>query len=220
MNHRFLFLAAATLVTSHAVAAPYRQRILDGKGQPGANLPVRAQSQSGEKVTFLTTSDADGWFTFDLDETHSWLVEVDPVALLNAGYFCVPGSIVGPGPRFAFDDVLIVPLRPVVTPVFAENSEAVAVELNFDWAAGMDPDVLQTVRVEKSTNFIDWEPIGSVLLSNPPLRVIDSSRTSADEAVFYRAVQTNPFQVRPIVFEGVLFDPNVPVMVVEGLPRE
>ena len=82
-------------------------------------------------------------------------------------------------------------LRPEITPIFSESGKQVAVELDFDWMSGLSPRRVRCYRIERALNANDWESIGTVMLTNPPLRLIDpvGKKTQA----VYRAVELPDF---------------------------
>lgn len=158
--------------------------------EPVPGIPIRATFQGkGDVEPVVTTTDKDGWFEFNLPDGQ-WLIEFDPVALINSGYFCRPGFC-WPPEQCGIAEIPVlptVPLRPVLKPVVSGDQSAVVVELTFDWAEGLDPDILQQYRVERSSDMNKWDPVGTVLLSDPPNRLVDPEADGAAESAFYRAV--------------------------------
>jgi len=90
--------------------------------------------------------------------------------------------------------IAAVPLTPVLS-LERSTSGAVSVVSNFDWFDDLEPFIYRRFRIERSTDFINWEPMSSMLLSDPPIRLIDPE-ASGEKIVFYRAVEEEFYQVR------------------------
>lgn len=164
----------------------------DRAGAPLSQILIRAtpvKDNTAEVVEKRT--EPSGAITLNLADGE-WFVEIDQAELLERGYFCVPGSCFSA----ECQPIIInaVPLFPILA-VNRSLTGTVSVVAEFDWIDGIEPFVYRRFRIERSTDMFTWEPISTVLLSNPPLRIIDPKGTGA-KVVYYRAIEEESFQAR------------------------
>lgn len=171
----------------------------DRSGAPLPEILIHATPMPGNTAGKVEKrTDSLGQISMTLADGE-WFILVDEQELLERGFFCVPGSCFSADCRPTI--ILAVPLQPILT---LERSVAgtVSVVANFDWIAGIDPFIYRRYRIERSTDFFTWEPISSMLLSDPPIRLIDS-KASGHKAVFYRAIEEDLYQVRDFTWEVI-----------------
>lgn len=172
----------------------------DQEDQPLSEILIHASPRNGneaEKVEKRT--DSAGKITMNLADGE-WFIVVDEMELLERGFFCQPGSIL----NIEFQPTFInaVRLRPILT-LERSTFGAVSVVANFDWITTIDPFVYRRYRIERSTDFINWEPMSSMLLSDPPIRLIDP-KAVGQRAVYYRSVEEESYQARPFTWNVVV----------------
>ncbi|GHC45599.1 carboxypeptidase-like regulatory domain-containing protein [Roseibacillus persicicus] len=166
-------------------------------GEALAGITIRATRPAPYELEMSTVTDEEGQFSFDLPDG-DWVIEADPADILNLGYFCVPGIGIGIGgglisfPTTGWFTFVAVPLYPELKQIL--QGEQVVLELDFEWMEGLQPSLLRGFRVERSTDLHTWQSLGTVLLLNPPIRVVDPAGRSEKRA-FYRTVATEDFQV-------------------------
>jgi len=174
----------------------------DRAGEPLSQILIRATpiNENPAEVVEKRTGPS-GAITINLADGE-WFVEIDQAELLERGYFCVPGSCFSE----SCQPIIInaVPLTPILA-VNRSLTGTVSVVAEFDWITGIDPFIYRRFRIERSTDMSTWEPISSVLLSNPPLRIVDPKATGA-KAVYYRAIEEEPFQAREFTWIGRSLD--------------
>ena len=168
----------------------------DRAGVPLSQILIRAtpiNGNPGEVVEKRT--EPSGAISIDLAD-NEWFVEIDQAELLERGYFCVPGSCFSAICQPIIIDA--VPLTPILG-ITRSLTGSVSVVAEFDWITGIDPVIYRRFRIERSTDMFTWEPISTVLLSNPPLRIIDPKANSL-KATYYRAIEEESFQAREITW--------------------
>jgi len=164
----------------------------DRDEQPLSEILIHASPRNGNEAGKVEKrTDSAGKITMNLADGE-WFIQVDEEELLERGFFCVPGSCFSAECRPTI--INAVPLRPILT-LEHSTTDAVSVVANFDWIGGIDPFLYRRYRIERSTDFINWEPMSSMLLSDPPIRLIDS-KAAGRKAVYYRAVEEESYQVR------------------------
>ena len=169
----------------------------DRAGEPLSQIMVRAKPINGNTAeTVEKRTESTGALTLNLADGE-WFVEVDQIELLERGYFCVPGSCLSPNCQPTIIDA--VPLTPILA-VNRSVTGSVSVVAEFDWITGIEPFIYRRYRIERSTDMTTWEPISTVLLSNPPLRIIDPKANSSTKAVYYRAIEEEQFQARELTW--------------------
>jgi|GEM_PF-2069653 len=170
----------------------------DRAGEPLSQILIRATpiNENPAKAVEKRTEPS-GAITINLADDE-WFIQVDERELLERGYFCVPGSCFSANCQPIIIDA--VPLIPILA-VNRSLTGTVSVVAEFEWITGIDPIFYRRYRIERSTDMFTWEPLSSVLLSNPPLRIVDSKAGDA-KAVYYRAIEEEPFQAREITWIG------------------
>jgi len=170
----------------------FSHTFIDQDQNPLSEILIHATPlNDNEAEAVQKRTDSSGAITINLSDGE-WFIQVDEREVVERGFFCVPGSCFSADcqPRI----IAAVPLTPVLS-LERSTSGAVSVVSNFDWFDDLEPFIYRRFRIERSTDFINWEPMSSMLLSDPPIRLIDP-QASGEKIVFYRAVEEEFYQVR------------------------
>jgi len=180
----------ALLVISLVAIAPFafaeiriNETLIDTQGNPLGNILVKATPQEGNLADPVEKrTDENGQLLMTLADG-DWFIEVDQAELLERGYFCVPGSCLGPEcTDLTFIDA--VPLTPEL--LFAKvPGDSPTLEIQFDWLPGINPVLLRQHGLERSTDLVTWTPVASLILQDPPI-LFDDLLAPENQPVYYR----------------------------------
>jgi hypothetical protein len=179
-SHALLLAGALSIAAAHAELLEVHKTLRNNEGEVMPGILVHALPRDENPMPAQSTrTDGEGAFSFVLPHG-AWFIQVDDAELLARGYFCVPGW----NPEGPDLPLIAVPLVPRLTYEVADGK--VTLVASFDWIVGLEPIAVREYRIERSEDFAEWEPIGTLRLTEPPLRLEDPALQKP--RCFYRVI--------------------------------